>query len=115
MDDIAPIPNIKRTSSKKRSKSHRDKSELNTKDINLDVKSIYSSTSGKKSRRKRKSSVKSTFKDKIKDKRVTFKKNFIEVVHIENWKDYNNDVSVDSRDNSSGRGKDKVRCACLII
>jgi hypothetical protein len=130
MNDSINNNNIKRSQSKKRSKSYREsknsmssyeKESIDAKDISLEVKSMKSTASTKKKHHhhhhhhsiSRKKTNKSEF-SRSKQKKVSFKQNLAEVVHIENWKIYNTDTSEDQINNISNSGKDKTKCACVL-
>ena len=131
MNDNTSNNNIKRSQSKKRSKSYREsknsmssyeKESIDAKDISLEVKSMKSTASTKKKHHhhhhhhhsiSRKKTNKSEF-SRSKQKKVSFKQNLAEVIHIENWKIYNTDTSEDQINNISNNGKDKTKCACVL-
>ena len=114
--------------SKKRSVSFHDtinkipttpsgKENVDSKDINLEIKSTTSSQKRGHHYKhaKRKTINKSSLKNNA-SKKVSFKEEFIEVVNIENWKMYNidkNDNAVDSK--KDPRNKDKTTCACVLL
>lgn len=127
---------IKKTPTKKRAKSYREKNlstsmstcekdSFDAKEASLEVKSMMSTASTKKKKHhhhhhshsiKKKKTNKSN-KSSItrnKNKKVSFKETFAEVVHIENWKIYNTDLSEDSRNNVENCGKDKTKCTCIL-
>ena len=129
MNDNTSNNNIKRSQSKKRSKSYREsknsmssyeKESIDAKDISLELKSMKSTASTKKKHHhhhhsvKRKKTNKSEF-SRSKQKKVSFKQHLAEVVNIENWKIYNTDISEDQRNNISNSGKDKTKCACVLF
>ena len=131
MNDSINNNNIKRSQSKKRSKSYREsknsmssyeKESIDAKDISLEVKSMKSTASTKKKHHhhhhhhhsiSRKKTNKSEF-SRSKQKKVSFKQNLAEVIHIENWKIYNTDTSEDQINNISNNGKDKTKCDCVL-
>ena len=129
MNDSTNNNNIKRSQSKKRSKSYREsknslpsyeKESSDAKDMSLEVKSMKSTASTKKKHHhhhhhsiSRKKTNKSEF-SRSKQKKVSFKQNLAEVVHIENWKIYNTDISEDQINNIRNSGKDKTKCACVL-
>ena len=93
-----------------------EKENLDSKDIILEDKSTASSqkTGHSNKHTKRRATNKSSFKKKL--KKVSFKEDFTEVVHIENWKMYNSDVNDnDVNDKPDHRNKDKTTCACIVF
>ena len=129
MNDNTNNNNIKRSQSKKRSKSFREsknsmssyeKESLDAKDISLEIKSLKSTASTKKKHHHRRHSIRKKKSNKseftrTKQKKVSFKQNLAEVVNIENWKMYNTDISEDQRNNINNSGKDKTKCACVLF